>query len=96
MLTKKEIVEQLANETKVAKAKVKEIIEKTFAIIANKVAGGEKVRIVSFGTFWARTRAARLGRNPKTGQRWPIAQTKTPAFLSGKELRDMVKGRKRS
>lgn len=95
MLTKKEIIEQLSTETNVAKAKVKQIIERTFDIIAEKVTRGEKVRIVSFGTFWARTRAARLGRNPKTGQRWPIPQTKTPAFLAGKELRDLVKGRKK-
>lgn len=53
---------------------------------------GKKVTIPGFGTFEQRLRAARKGRNPKTGEALDIPQTKSPAFSAGKTFKDAVKG----
>ena len=49
---------------------------------------GDQVALVGFGTFSVRTRAARTGRNPKTGEEIQIAEAKVPAFKAGKALKD--------
>ena len=51
---------------------------------------GDKVSLVGFGTFEVRVRAARTGRNPKTGATLKIKASKTPAFKAGKALKDAV------
>ena len=51
---------------------------------------GGKIQLVGFGTFEVSERAAREGRNPKTGETMPIAASKTPKFKAGKALKDMV------
>ena len=51
---------------------------------------GGKIQLVGFGTFEVAERAAREGRNPKTGETMPIAASKTPKFKAGKALKDMV------
>lgn len=50
----------------------------------------EKVQIIGFGTFEVRDRAAKQGRNPKTGETIQIAASKAPAFKAGKALKDSV------
>ncbi len=50
----------------------------------------EKVQIIGFGTFEVRDRAAKQGRNPKTGETIQIAASKSPAFKAGKALKDSV------
>ena len=52
---------------------------------------GEKVQLIGFGTFEVRERAAKQGRNPKTGEAMTIAASKVPAFKAGKALKDAVK-----
>ncbi|MBP3927578.1 MAG: HU family DNA-binding protein, partial [Clostridium sp.] len=51
---------------------------------------GEKIQLVGFGTFEVSERAAREGRNPKTGESMSIAACKTPKFKAGKALKDLV------
>ena len=50
-----------------------------------------KVSLIGFGTFEARERAAREGKNPKTGEKIKIAACKVPAFKAGKAFKDLVK-----
>ena len=59
--------------------------------VEKSLAKGEKVTWTGFGTFEVRSRAARMGRNPQTGAPLHIAASKTPAFKSGKGLKDAVR-----
>ncbi|MBQ5870255.1 MAG: HU family DNA-binding protein, partial [Lachnospiraceae bacterium] len=64
---------------------------KAFAdAVAEELKAGGKVQLVGFGTFEVSERAAREGRNPKTGEKMPIAASKTPKFKAGKALKDQI------
>jgi DNA-binding protein HU-beta len=60
--------------------------------ITSTVAAGEKVTITGFGTFEARERSARSGRNPQTGETLEIAASKAPAFKAGSAFKQAVNG----
>ena len=66
-------------------------IQSLFSAIAEALARDESVVIPGFGTFTTRTRNARQGRNPQTGESIAIAASKAPAFKAGKSLRDAVR-----
>ena len=59
-------------------------------VIAEALKAGDKIQLVGFGTFEVKERAAREGRNPKTGETIKIAAYKHPAFTAGKALKDSV------
>ena len=61
-------------------------------IIAVALKSDQRVQITGFGTFEAKHRKARTGRNPRTGETIMIAATKTPGFRAGKGLKDGIKG----
>lgn len=61
------------------------------ASIAEALAAGEKVNLVGFGTFEVRERAARIARNPQTGEPVEVPATKVPAFKAGKGLKKACK-----
>lgn len=60
-------------------------------IVADALKKGDKIQLIGFGTFETRERAARTGRNPKTGATIKIEASKIPAFVAGKGLKDAVK-----
>ena len=60
-------------------------------ILQNAVKVGDKVSLIGFGTFEARERSAREGKNPQTGEKIKIAACKVPAFKAGKAFKDLVK-----
>ena len=62
-----------------------------FGAIEGALVKGDKVQLIGFGTFEVRERAAKEGRNPKTGETIKIAAAKVPAFKAGKALKDAVK-----
>ena len=62
-----------------------------FEAIEGALVKGDKVQLIGFGTFEVRERAAKEGRNPKTGEIIKIAASKVPAFKAGKALKDAVK-----
>ena len=65
--------------------------EKAFTeAVSEELANGGKIQLVGFGTFEVAERAAREGRNPKTGETMPIAASKSPKFKPGKALKDMI------
>lgn len=74
----------------VSKANIAAVVDATVATISNALKSGDKVQLIGFGTFETRQRAAREGRNPKTGAKLKIAASKTPAFSAGKSLKDAV------
>ncbi len=92
-MNKKEMVNILADKTNKSKQEVLELIDMMLEKITDELVSGRKVRLVGFGVFEVRKRVAREGRNPQTGERIKISETRTPAFLAGKALKDAVKGR---
>lgn len=94
-MNKTELTDKLADTTKLSKADAQRAIDALFdtdsGIIAKTLVGGDKVTITGFGTFETRKRSARMGRNPRTGERIHISASITPNFRAGKGLKDTVK-----
>ena len=87
-MNKSEIGDRLAGRLGLNKAVAKEAVDGVFEAIGEALANGEEVRLAGFGTFTARSRAARTGRNPQTGEVLSIPASKTPSFKAGKALKD--------
>ncbi|HEX9692888.1 MAG TPA: HU family DNA-binding protein [Gemmatimonadales bacterium] len=92
-MNKTDLIESLAAEANLSKAEAGRAIDALFGtsgVIANALKGGDRVQITGFGTFQARKRAARTGRNPKTGEAINIAAAVAPAFKPGQGLKDAL------
>ena len=92
-MNKKELVNIISEKTGKSKHEILDIIELMLEKVTDALVAGDKVRLVGFGVFEVRKRAAREGRNPQTGERIHIDETRSPSFLAGKALKDAVKGR---
>lgn len=92
-MNKSDLIERVAEVTGEAKSKTSEFVDATFDAVQSALAKGEKVTIPGFGTFSARPRKARTGRNPQTGAAVKIPATTIPAFKAGQVLKDLVSGR---
>jgi DNA-binding protein HU-beta len=94
-MNKSELVDALASATGMTKADAGRAVDALFdtdkGVIAKALKKGNRVQITGFGTFERKSRKARTGRNPRTGQTIQIAATKTPSFRAGKGLKDAVK-----
>ncbi len=93
-MNKGELVDAIAEKANVTKKDADAILNATLDIIVESVASGDKVSLVGFGSFEKRDRAAREGRNPKTGETMTIAATTVPAFSAGKAFKEKVAGEK--
>ena len=93
MMNKKELIERIAGSTGKSKADVKDVVERAIDLMIDELKQGHPVRLVGFGQFEVKKRAAREGRNPQTGEKITIPETVTPTFVAGKTLKDEVKGR---
>lgn len=89
-MNKSELIDAIASKADLSKAQATQALEATFAAIEQALKAGEAVTLVGFGTFSVKERAARAGRNPKTGEAIQIAASKAPAFKAGKSLKDAV------
>ena len=87
MLNKERLSRNIAARFELSQKMGKDIIESLFDDIAKEIAAGNDVHIVGFGTFELRTRKSRSGRNPNTGERIQLPESKTPAFKAGRKLR---------
>ena len=90
-MNKEELVKEVSKKAKVSQKATADILAATLDSIQKTVAKGQKVTLVGFGTFEARKRAARTGRNPQTGATLKIAAKTVPAFTAGKKFKDQVK-----
>lgn len=94
-MNKSELVQNLADRTKMSKADAQRAIDALFdtdnGIIGKALKKGDRVQITGFGTFETRKRKARTGRNPRTGKEIKIAASTTPSFRAGKGLKDRVR-----
>ena len=89
-MNKTELVNVVAAEAAVSKKDAEAAVTATLNAIAEALKAGDKVQLVGFGTFEVKERAAREGRNPKTGEKITIAASKHPAFTAGKALKDSI------
>ena len=90
-MTKTDLIAKVADMAGMTKVDANKAIDAVAEAVQASLAKGEKVTWTGFGTFEVRNRAARMGRNPQTGAPLHIAASKTPAFKSGKSLKDAVK-----
>lgn len=90
-MNKADLIEAVAASHEITKTKAGEIIDTIFGSIEKTLASGDEVTLVGFGTFGVAKRAARTGRNPKTGATIKIDAKKVPKFRPGKGLRDALK-----
>ena len=90
-MNKEELVQEVAKKAKVTQKEAAEIINSFMTTVQKTVAKGNKVTLVGFGTFEARKRAARTGRNPQTGAEIKIAAKTVPSFSAGKKFKELVK-----
>lgn len=95
-MNKSELVQSLANQANLSKADAQRAVDALFSaeegIISRALRNGDRVQITGFGTFETRTRKARTGRNPQTGEEMQIGPSTTPSFRAGKGLKDAIKG----
>ena len=90
-MNKEELVKEVAKKAKVSQKVAADVLGATIDTVQKTVAKGKKVTLVGFGTFEARKRKARTGRNPQTGATIKIAAKTVPAFSAGKKFKDAVK-----
>lgn len=89
-MNKTQLVEAVAKATSLKKSEAEAALNAMTGAIADALKNGEKVQLIGFGTFEVKARAAREGRNPKTGEKIKIAASKHPTFTAGKALKDSV------
>ena len=89
-MNKSDLIDAVASEADVSKAEAARVVDAVIDSITRALKKGDTVTLVGFGTFQVRERAARSGRNPKTGETIKIDASKNPAFKAGKALKDAV------
>jgi DNA-binding protein HU-beta len=92
-MTKADLVDVIADGADLSKTKAEEAINLLLEAIKTSVANGNTVQLVGFGSFALGARAARMGRNPKTGEAIKIAASKAVKFSVGKAFKDTVNKR---
>jgi DNA-binding protein HU-beta len=89
-MNKSDLVDAIADSAGLSKADAGRALDAVVDTITGALKAGNAVSLVGFGTFSVRDRAARTGRNPRTGETIQIAASKNPAFKAGKALKDAV------
>lgn len=89
-MNKTELINAAAERSGVTKKDTEKVISATIDAITAALAAGDKVQLTGFGSFETKERAARVGRNPRTGEATEIAAARVPVFKAGKALKDSV------
>jgi DNA-binding protein HU-beta len=89
-VNKSELIESVAKSADISKAAAERALDGAVAAIKQSLKKGGRVTLVGFGTFYVGKRAARSGRNPRTGASIKIKAAKVPKFRAGKALKDAV------
>ena len=94
-LNKAQLIASVATEAGLSKVAAEKAVKSTFDSITKSLKKGESVTLIGFGTFSVYKRAARKGKNPRTGETIKIAARKVPKFKAGKALSEMVDKKKK-
>ena len=89
-MTKAELITAISEKANISKVQAKDALEAFTGSVTEALRAGKQVRLVGFGTFTVRKRAARTGRNPRTNETIKIKASKVPAFKAGKTLKDAL------
>jgi len=89
-MNKSELIDAIADNSGLSKADAGRAVDALVKSVTKALKKGDTVSLVGFGTFSVRKRAARTGRNPRTGDSIKIKASKNPAFKAGKALKDAV------
>ena len=90
-MRKADIAAEVAGRASLTKAQAKSAVNAVFDVIRDALAHGDTVSVTGFGRFSTKSRPARTGRNPQTGESIAIAASKAPSFKAGKALRDELR-----
>mgnify|MGYP000882017542 CR=1 FL=1 len=90
-MNKTDLIQLVAEKTALSKKDSEKAVNAVLDGIMETVAKGEKVQLIGFGTFEKRDRAAKIGRNPSTGEQIQIPATRVPAFKAGKAFKERLK-----
>lgn len=91
-MTKRELVIRVANKLGMTQSDVSKVIEGTFETISQSLAEGKRWELRDFGVFEVKTRASRIGRNPRTGDQVPVPERRVVTFRPGKKMKEIVSG----
>jgi integration host factor alpha subunit len=89
-MTKRELVIRVANKLGMTQSDVSRIVEGIFDTLSSTLAEGERWELRDFGVFEVKTRASRMGRNPRTGEQVPVPERKVVTFRPGKKMKEMI------
>jgi DNA-binding protein HU-beta len=89
-VNKSELIDQIANAAGISKAAAARSLDATTEAVTAALKKGDMVTLIGFGTFYLGKRAARSGRNPRTGAAIKISAANSPKFRAGKALKDAV------
>jgi DNA-binding protein HU-beta len=89
-MNKGDLIEVVSDDAGISKAEAGRAVDAVITAITKALRGGKQVSLVGFGTFAVKKRAARTGRNPRTGEEIQIKASKVPGFRAGKALKDAV------
>lgn len=90
-MIKSELIQQIAEDNPhLYQRDVERIVSTVFEEITSALSRGDRVELRGFGAFSVKTRDARMGRNPRTGEAVPVPQKAVPFFKAGKELRERM------
>ena len=89
-MNKSELIEHIAQQAEISKLAAERAVDAMVGAVKSSLRKGQMVTLVGFGTFYAGKRAARTGRNPRTGAELTIAAARVPKFRAGKALKDAV------
>ena len=89
-MTKRELVIRVANKLGMTQSDVAKVIEGTFEILSQVLAEGKRWELRDFGVFEVKTRASRIGRNPRTGDQVPVPERRVVTFRPGKKMKEVV------
>ena len=89
-MNKTELIAAVAEKTDLSKKDADAAVSAVLGAITDALKAGDQIQLVGFGTFEVRNRAAKQGRNPRTGETMTVPASKVPAFKAGKALKDAV------
>lgn len=90
-MNKSELIDAISEAAELSKASATKALEALIETITSALKQDDNVSLVGFGTFQVKERAARTGRNPRTGEAIEIAAAKMPVFKAGKGFKDAIK-----
>lgn len=90
VMTKAELVDEVARVVQLTKKQAETIVNIIFDSIVDSLRTGQKIELRGFGSFRLRSRKSRTGRNPKTGEKVDVPSKKIPYFKPGKELKELI------